>query len=99
MEDKKKAGTMASPESSSSNDTSVGGVLFADLKKRDTERVRIHVKAYKGHDFIDIRVWYLADNGEFKPSSKGLTIRPALAYELIQGIDLAARSIDPKEGA
>ncbi|SAK98124.1 Transcriptional Coactivator p15 (PC4) [Caballeronia pedi] len=101
MTDKKMADPKASQNGSHAarNDsaTDAQGVQFLDIQKSDSERLRVYVKEYRGRTYIDIRVWYLADGGEYRPSGKGITVRPALAAGLIQGIDLAARSFDPKE--
>lgn len=84
------------------DDLNTGGehiVRFLDAVKNASERVRIDVKTYRGNTYIDIRVWYVDAGGEYRPSSKGIMVKPTLAPELLRGIALAAQSFDPKEAA
>lgn len=57
-----------------------------DIQKNSLERIRIQRSEYKGHELIDIRVYYEAENGEWKPSKKGITFSLSLANEVIKGI-------------
>lgn len=74
-------------------------VRFLDAVKNPSERLRVDVKTYRGNTYIDVRIWYVTDDGEYRPSSKGVMIKPTLAPELLRGIALAAQSLDPKEAA
>ncbi|WP_321920070.1 transcriptional coactivator p15/PC4 family protein [Paraburkholderia tropica] len=71
-------------------------VRFLDAVKNARERLRVDVKTYKGKTYLDCRVWFVGEDGEYHPSSKGFMVRPEMAPELLRGIDLAARSFDPK---
>ncbi len=57
-----------------------------DIQKNSLERIRIQRSEYKGHELIDIRVYYEAENGEWKPTKKGITFSLSLANEVIKGI-------------
>ena len=70
-----------------------------EIQKSASERIRIGIRDYRGRTYVDVRVWYVAEGGEYKPSGKGVTIRPAQVTALIQGLSLAARAIDPQGGA
>jgi len=74
-------------------------VRFLDAVKNASERVRVDVKTYRGKTYIDVRIWYVTADGEYRPSSKGVMIKPTLAPELLRGIALAAQSFDPKGSA
>ncbi|MGF6663829.1 hypothetical protein QF000_005497 [Paraburkholderia atlantica] len=69
---------------------------FLDAVKNANERLRVDVKEYRGNTYIDIRVWYVTDDGDYRPSNKGVMFKPTLAAELLRGINLAVRSFDPK---
>ncbi|WP_083245296.1 transcriptional coactivator p15/PC4 family protein [Paraburkholderia nodosa] len=71
-------------------------VRFLDLVKNPSERLRVDVKEFRGNTYIDVRVWYVTDDGDYRPSSKGVMFKPALAAELMRGLALAARSFDPR---
>lgn len=66
------------------------GIPVHTFDKNKKERIRIALNEYKGHQYIDIRTFYLAD-GEYKPSSKGVTLKTELYPELLKGVmELAA---------
>ncbi|RAS35856.1 transcriptional coactivator p15/PC4 family protein [Paraburkholderia bryophila] len=69
---------------------------FLDIRKSDSERLRITVSEYRGRTFIDLRVWYSVDSGEFKPGRAGVSLRPYQIAEVTQGLLLASRAIDPR---
>ncbi|CAM2158382.1 Transcriptional coactivator p15 (PC4) C-terminal domain-containing protein [Paraburkholderia tropica] len=95
---------MADPRASQQNNLISGNVntgsdyltRFLDAVKNPSERLRVDVKEYRGSMYIDVRVWYVTDRGDYRPSSKGVMFKPTLAAELMRGLALAARSVDPK---
>ncbi|SAL75804.1 Transcriptional Coactivator p15 (PC4) [Caballeronia arvi] len=98
MTDKKKANPKASQnDADNSSSDAEHLVRFLDAVKNASERLRVDVKTYRGSTYIDIRVWYVTDDGDYRPSSKGVTLKPTMAPELLRGIALAARSFDPRE--
>lgn len=46
------------------------------IKKGASAQVRISSGEYRGSPRIDIRDWYLDEDGEPKPTRKGVSIRP-----------------------
>ena len=69
-----------------------------DVRKSDSERVRVHLKEYRGREYVDLRIWYISDTGEWRPSGKGLTLNPLLIPEIIRGLTLAGTAADPHGG-
>lgn len=105
MTDKKMAGANASPIQTPSADVNTApssivdnSSVFLDIRKSDSERLRIGVSEYRGRVSVDLRVWYSVEGGEYKPGRAGVTLRPNQVTEVVQGLMLAARSIDPQEG-
>jgi hypothetical protein len=105
MKDKKKADPQASPNTvkhhfASNGSTATGaGACFLDMRRTDSERLRIVVSEYRGRTLIDLRVWYSTESGEFRPGRAGVSLRPDQVAEVVQGLLLGARSIDPREVA
>ena len=56
-----------------------------EIQKNKREVIRISDGEYEGYKFIDLRIWY-DDNGEYKPTKKGISFNPSLAKEVIEGI-------------
>jgi len=71
-------------------------ISFLDLQKNNRERLRIQVKEYKGLTYVDLRVWFVAEDGEYAPSSKGVMLKPSHVVEVAQGLLLACQAVDPK---
>ncbi|WP_333641788.1 transcriptional coactivator p15/PC4 family protein [Mesotoga prima] len=59
---------------------------MTEIDKNSLEKIRIQRTNYKGKDLLDIRVFYEAENGEWKPTKKGITVKVALTEKLLDGI-------------
>ncbi|WP_028226733.1 transcriptional coactivator p15/PC4 family protein [Paraburkholderia ferrariae] len=69
---------------------------FLDLRRSDSERLRVTVGEYRGRTLVDLRVWYSTESGEWRPGRAGVSIRPEQVGELMQALRLAAQAADPK---
>lgn len=80
------------------NDTAASepGACFLDVHRSASERLRVQLRQYRGREFLDVRCWYLADNGEYRPSQKGVTLNPSQLAELVQALMIAGRAFDAK---
>lgn len=56
--------------------------LVYSFQKNALEEVRASISTYKGRKYFDIRVYYQGDDGEYKPSKKGVALSPELLPEL-----------------
>ena len=56
--------------------------------KKGSERVRIALTTYKGSLGIDIRIFYLDEDGVWKPSGRGVRITADKIQELVAGVAL-----------
>lgn len=56
-----------------------------EIHKNRREVIRVSESEYEGHKFIDLRIWY-DDNGEMKPTKKGISFNPNIAKEVIEAI-------------
>ena len=56
--------------------------LVHSFQKNALEEVRISISSYKGRKYLDIRVYYQGDDGEYKPSKQGVALSPELLPEL-----------------
>lgn len=68
------------------------GILVHSFEKSKSKRVFLHVQEYKGSVFLSIREFY-KQGEEWKPSPKGVTIRPELYSELLHGVVMAADAL------
>lgn len=74
------------------------GILVHSFEKSRSKRIYLHVQEYRGSVFLSIREFY-KQGEEWRPSPKGVTIKPELYSELLQGVIEAADAlgIDPPE--
>ncbi|CAB3759343.1 transcriptional coactivator p15/PC4 family protein [Paraburkholderia solisilvae] len=72
------------------------GTLILEVQKNSRERVRISIDQYKGHEYVNIRTWYVDAAGEYRPTKNGVTLKPQLIPQLMQGLELAARAATPQ---
>ncbi len=58
--------------------------LFGVGDKNSRERIEVRAAEYEGHPFVDTRTyWKGKDDDPWRPSKKGVTLRPELVGELI----------------
>ena len=48
--------------------------LIAQFEKNATEVVRVSLTEFRGRKLIDLRVYYTDDEGEYRPTRKGISI-------------------------
>lgn len=56
------------------------------IKKNSLEQVRVEVGEYRGRPVCHARIYYQDDEGEWRPTTKGIALRPALWPEFVQGV-------------
>ena len=57
-----------------------------EIRKNKSEVIRIQLKEYEGHKLVDIRVWYEDENGEYKPTKKGVSFNRHLSMNVSNAI-------------
>lgn len=72
-------------------------MLIGEIKKNSTEKIKVSTESYKGHDFIDVRVYYEDDTGEWRPTKKGIAITSKKIDDLINLIKKAKEAIGIEE--
>jgi len=60
--------------------------MIKEIKKNSKEIIRISQSEYKGHSFIDLRIFFENEHGEYLHTKKGISFNPAIAKELVEGI-------------
>ena len=64
--------------------------IIRDIDKGGGEIIRVEISEFKGKNYLNIRTWYTdRESGEYKPTQKGISIRPDL-YEALKQAVLAA---------
>jgi len=68
--------------------------IIHQFKKNANETVMVKFSEFKGKRLIDLRVFYLSEDGIWRPTPKGISLRRELIPELKQGIDKAAEEYE-----
>jgi hypothetical protein len=58
-------------------------MIIGEIERSEIERLKVECSNYRGKDFLSIRIYYLAENGEWRPTKKGVTVKPDKVDELI----------------
>ena len=58
---------------------------MVEIKKNNTDIIRIKQSEFKGNKFIDCRVFYEKD-GEYLPTKKGIAFSPSVTKKVVEGI-------------
>lgn len=48
--------------------------VVAEMEKSFNEKILFSVSEFKGKQYADIRIYYEDDEGEWKPTKKGVTV-------------------------
>jgi hypothetical protein len=48
--------------------------LVARIAKNPTEEVRVSFTSYRGYDLLDIRVYFQDEQGEWRPTKRGVSL-------------------------
>jgi Transcriptional Coactivator p15 (PC4) len=57
-----------------------------EIPKNSREDFRFSLGEFKGHKFIDLRVWAVEDGKDPAPTKKGLAVSPALWLQFKQAL-------------
>jgi hypothetical protein len=78
-------------------------ITVASWAKNSRENIIVRLDSFKGNGTICARLWYRFDDGEFRPSPKGITVAvhhlPALARAMQTALETAKRAGLIAEGA
>ena len=67
------------------------------FQKNAVEEVRAFLSEYKKRDYINLRVFYKADDGSMRPTQKGITLSVDLIDELVAAVDAFKRAVESDE--
>lgn len=69
------------------------GKLIGTIPKNTLEQIRVGIEEYKGYHLLDIRVYFIADDDEPRPTKKGISINLELFDEFYDLVKKAAKEI------
>ena len=69
------------------------------IEKGLGSRIHIRLSKFRDRDYLDIRNFYETDEGEWKPTRKGIAIPVDLYDELMAGLGEAKAEIEKRASA
>lgn len=73
--------------------------LVAKIAKNPTEEVRISLTSYRGHDLVDIRVFFQDEQGEWRPTKRGVSLSVDSFAELREAVAKAEEMLNSTPAA
>ncbi|AGT08119.1 transcriptional coactivator p15/PC4 family protein [Paracoccus aminophilus] len=64
---------------------------LAIIPKNQREEIRLSLDDYKGMQLVNLRIWFKADDGEFRPSQKGIAFKAELLPAVLEGLQAAQK--------
>ena len=59
-------------------------MIIGEVSKQHNDKIVVQQREYKGYEIIDIRQCYKMDDGEYRYTKKGVTLRKEQIHELIK---------------
>jgi hypothetical protein len=69
---------------------------IAQIEKGE-DVIRVAITEFRKRQYIEIRTYYMADDGEWKPTKKGVTLSPDLMKEVHQALGQAFEELDKQQ--
>lgn len=70
--------------------------VIAEIPKNRLDAYVVRIGEYKGHQFVDVRLWTESGSGPEKiPTRKGVAIKPDCLRDVIAALERAADEVAP----
>jgi hypothetical protein len=61
-------------------------IALGTIRKNAAEEIRLTVETFRGHEIINIRVWYRDAAGKYRPGKQGLAFRLEQLGEVLDAL-------------
>lgn len=69
-------------------------MLITEIQKNVKERIRVSIEEYRGTRFIDCRVYFEDENGEWRPTKKGVALNADSIKGVIEALQKASKKLE-----
>ncbi len=73
-------------------------MLVRSIDKGMGSRIHVRLSKFRDRDYLDIRNFYEADDGEWKPTRKGIAVPVDLYDALMEALTEAKAAIEKRAG-
>jgi predicted phosphoadenosine phosphosulfate sulfurtransferase len=67
--------------------------VIVQFEKNATEVVRVSLTEYRGHKLVDLRVYYSDDEGQYRPTKKGIALAVGLYAEFKRAMQALEKTL------
>jgi hypothetical protein len=68
-------------------------MVIGEIERGETEVLRISTEEYKGRKYLDLRIYFENNDGEWKPTKKGVTVQPERLDDFLELVKKAKESL------
>jgi hypothetical protein len=68
--------------------------VVSSFKRNPTEEVRATLKEFRGRRYLDLRIYYQDDAGEWKPTRKGVSLSTDFMPELKEAVMALEKALE-----
>jgi phage terminase small subunit len=65
-----------------------------EIEKNTKERIRVSIEEFRGHTFIDCRVYFVDDTGTWRPTKKGIALNSECIEDVIKALQQASVKLE-----
>jgi hypothetical protein len=69
-------------------------MLIAEMEKNPKEKIRVSIEKYRGSTFVDLRVYWQDEAGEWRPSKKGIALNDECIDPVIEALQKASKKLE-----
>ena len=63
-----------------------------DIEKGE-DLIRVELSEFKGNQYVGVRIYYMDDRGDWKPTRKGLTLVPEVMLQVRDALNKALEDL------
>jgi hypothetical protein len=67
---------------------------ICEIEKNMKERIRVSIEEYRGSTFVDLRVYWEDEQGEWRPSKKGIALNGDCIDQVIEALQKARKELE-----
>jgi hypothetical protein len=72
----------------------VSDETIAAIERKEGEQLRVALRSYNGHSYLDVRVYFQGDRGDWLPTKKGITLNARSAAGLASALDEGIQKLE-----
>ena len=65
-----------------------------DIEKNTKEKIRVSIEEFRGHRFVDCRVYFADNMGTWRPTRKGIALNSECIEDVIKALQQASGNLE-----